>query len=153
MPKVPVISEFARLTAEEEKTPVEEMCAMPVPRPCTVRPLPRVTAPLLSIAIAVCEEVAKASDVVPIYKEPPSELKSQCLRLAPALVSVKASWPKAEAPRDEEATWRDHLGVVVPMPTHVAEFGEMEGTAWVEVAHLSVPLVPPPVERQVPFTA
>ena len=69
------------------------------------------TLPALVIERAAGEEVAYASVLVPIYRLPPMEEKSQCLRFAPAEVSERASDGRVPA------TWKSQFGVEVPTPT------------------------------------
>ena len=69
------------------------------------------TLPALVMVRAAGEEVAYASVLVPIYRLPPMEEKSQCLRFAPAEVSERASDGRVPA------TWKSQFGVEVPTPT------------------------------------
>ena len=59
--------------------------------------------------------VPKASVVVPMYKFPPMEEKSQCLRLVPAEASDRANDGRVPA------IWKFQFGVVVPIPTFLFE--------------------------------
>ena len=72
-------------------------------------PMPR--RPLLRMVSAAGELVAYASVLVPIYRLPPCEEKSQCLRLAVAPESERTRFLPVVV-----ASWRVANGVVVPTP-------------------------------------
>ena len=71
-----------------------------------------VTTPLVFIESAAVVEVAKVvGEEVARYKFPPAFLKVQWL------LEVEPS-ERASCGADEEAIWRSHWGVVVPIPTY-----------------------------------
>ena len=83
----------------------------PVPPDVSPSALERVTTPAFDTEIAAGEDVLYASLLVPIYRLPPCDEKSQCLRFAAAPESERTRFFPVVV-----AIWRVANGVVVPKP-------------------------------------